>query len=472
MILDRRVGDIPVLRRYIGDQLVWEREAPPSPPWAALVNFGLSGKTSDNIAGWNNVKATSGQIAAGATFTGLLDTDGQELPITIELTSATLYERTDVVIGDNAVNQNVYKTNYSFEGGVGGSMTLSGLNDSKFYKVTLIGYAVLDVAPYLVFYTKVVLNGVDLPIQQDHDTDLEFDDSLYYIRAIDVKPINGELVFEFYPTVELPPGYDVVYPLSGLKIEEYSSSTGWEYPIELVPMGDSPIPYVVRVPDVIDESTPVIISLPSGGTEGVGTGSLDHINWIFNETLTKPLLNRNDIVPANALIVCPQFLANDWNQELLSDFIEYLEDEYSIVGNSLYLMGFSAGMEIGLAYIGLAHRAITAAVLMSSAYAGDGVDAPLLSAVAATNTPIWMFCSNNDGLVPLSNFLDIRTQLLASNPDYPLKVTVFNDNTHYRPMMYLYNDKLDVPLPLPTVGGYDSYTRGEHWDWLLSHGVD
>lgn len=470
MILDRRVGDIPVLRRYIGDQLVWEREEPVEKLWEAFVNFGLAGKTSDDLSGWNNVKATSGQVTSGATFTGIKNTDGEDTPIEIQVGPANLFQRTET-IHDPAVNQNVYKTSYDFPA-PGGSFKITGLNDSRRYRITIFGGCFAGASSYVVIYTKCVLNGVELPIQQDHDVDENPDTTLYYIRAIDVQPVDGELEFEFFTNTDIPVGFDLSFSLSGLRIEEYSVSTGWQYPIELVPKGAAlDFPYAIRVPGVVNPDTPLVVSTPTGGSEGIGSGSLDHINWIFTETLVKPLINGNPTVPSDPIIVCPQYLSNDWNQGHLADLIDHIVDEYGLNGEHIYLMGFSGGLEVALAYIGEKHRQVRAAVLGSSRYTyadyAPGT-APDYAQIASTNTPIWLFGSNNDPVVPFASFIDIRDKILAEDPNYPLKVTVYNDNTHYWPMIYVYSSGVVGLPPRTIVPGYEPYTPGEHWSWMFS----
>src|SRR5690606_25664212 len=93
-------------------------------------------------------------------------------------------------------------------------------------------------------------------------------------------------------------------------------------------------------------------------------------------------------------------------------------------------------------------------------------DSPSIEDIAAKNVPIWLFADTGDPTISVSQVQDVRDGLLAVNPSYPVRMSVFEGGTHYTTARYTYGQRTDFPSVSPM---YDPYRNGEIYKWLMSH---
>lgn len=446
------VGSGEATRMYKGNVLVWERED----NWALGVNFGLVGKTDEDVPGWNNVKATESEINTGATFSDFIDYKGSERNISIEIQPSNKMDLpAGMGAGVNAPSPEAWMTAYYNVGDTG--FSIIGLDDSCLYKLSIV-VAGVDSGFTAQMPVSATVDGYPVYSFSSWDTDPSTDYSMVLLRLINLKPTSGEL------HVELSAGSGNLTLLFGVQVEEYITPKPDLMPVEMYDNSVSPVPYILSRKGNIDANTPVIISVHMGGEEGDGT--IGQLVNIYPNTIFKSLVNGTYNGPTNnIMIACPQFYENENNGPLLNNFITFLETEYGISGDNVVLMGHSGGMWNALSAIGYGVHNIRAAALGASNYSvHEG--SPTIEVIADKNVPMWLFADTGDPVISVAQVESVKNGLVASNPSYPVKMSVFEGGTHYTTARYTYGKRSDFPS---VSSSYDMYVNGEIYSWLLNH---
>lgn len=425
--------------------------------WALGVNFGVVGKTGDEAPDWNNVKATESEISNGAFFSGLTDYEGRLQAISIEVQpSSKLDAPAGLGAGLSAPSPNAWMTSYYNVGATG--FTISGLDDNKLYKLTIVSVGV-DAGFTTQFPVSVDINGAPVETMFTWDTDPLTDYTMALIRVPNITPSSGTIDVGLTSS-----GLGNLTLLFGVQIEQYSQPKPSLMPIEMFDNSVSPVPYILARKGGVGVDTPVIICLHMGGEEG--DGSIDQLSRIYHNTIFKSLVNGAYNGPTdNILIACPQFYANVDNAHLLNDFITYLKGEYNVDSDKVYIMGGSAGGENALYYAGYTGRGEPfhniAAMMVANTPLTPGYVS--FGEIAASEIPIWFFSATGDNVPWIQDIVD---GIINVDPDYPLRMSVFTGGDHWTPVQFIYGKRDDA---LPIEAGYDPYQNGEIYDWLLSH---
>lgn len=441
--------------------------------WSSYINYGWEEDGID-IPGWENVKPAN--LGTGGTFNNILDTNGvPRLNLIFPNSSVADAPQAiqDMYLG-NPEHPDLYK--YLFVNTGNGELHITGLDDDKFYQIIVVGNS-FDPVVLETAALPVIVNGEPVDIPQWPDYDPTFEYSRSFVNIWNIQSDGGVIHLEYVSTVEHPA---TVY--FGLIVNEYREpvSQNSSYEITAIPTDDvlePPVPYYTAIrAGTENDELPLIISLPPGGTEG--DGSSGQLGIIKSSTLYSAVEKGTFNPPEDVRVVACQFYENTNNADLLEDLIGHLISTYNIDESRIYLVGISAGMSVGLSYIGGGYQyPIAAAALSCSMYTPDEIGwegYPSFEDIASTEVPLWLWGVEGDGAMP-AMVEDVKDELLDVDEEYPVKFSVLNSISalsavnHGAPAIYQYGRRDDFPGMVP---GHDEYRNGEIWRWLLEYSIE
>src|SRR5690606_29364582 len=124
----------------LGVDVVWEKEVPEVFNWEARFNLSYDGATDDEVVGANIIRPVPSSliIPNPTAFGTILDTNGNTLPISVQMTG----DNTRADVGETTPPSNPDSNLYSQKWWNNGNwfIDFSGLDDTKRYTAQLVSY--------------------------------------------------------------------------------------------------------------------------------------------------------------------------------------------------------------------------------------------------------------------------------------------------------------------------------------------
>lgn len=170
---------------------------------------------------------------------------------------------------------------------------------------------------------------------------------------------------------------------------------------------------VIKYPDI---SYPACFFL-GGETEISSTGE---IKLIKNGTLPEVIHLGHDVP---CLVISPQHVAEDWNGDFVTEFVNYAKANYAIQSDMVYMTGIGSGAYATWEYVKQHPEAVAAIAPISG-------DVSTTSICNLTDVAVWAFHNDNDLTVSADNMISAIQALDACVPTREVKSLIFPDPGH------------------------------------------
>jgi len=181
-------------------------------------------------------------------------------------------------------------------------------------------------------------------------------------------------------------------------------------------LGETDYNFWINLPsqEILENKPPVIVFLHGRSLSGTD------INRVKRYGILRAIEKGKEIP---AIVVAPQLPSGPWDADKVNEVLEYVEKNYAIDKNRIYVTGMSLGSYGTMKFVGKYHNKIAAAVSICGG--GDDGDACNLSQV-----PIKVIHGDKDFIVRLSESKKIVNSIKKCNVNAPVELHVVKGGTH------------------------------------------
>lgn len=462
------IGSNEVTKLYLGADVVWEKGMPEDFNWEARFNLSYDGATDDDVIGANIIRPVPSSliIPNPTAFGTILDTNGNTLPISVQMTGSNTRADVGETTPPSNPDSNLYRQRWWNNGNW--FIDFSGLDDTKRYTAQLVSYEsgstegqVITTVTYRKGANATNLSSISADASDPNPVSYEFSDQ-HQIRHDELLTDGGAMRL-----IVQRNGSVARSVLSYIVLKEYDIVIDGVQTLQVSGVTSSPLPFVEYVPNGTGLK-PAFIFLHGSGERGNGSAGALSLAMRYgpNASVVSGTFKKDAYAFTPQIPVGASSYWQDQHQ-LLSDYIDWLLLNYNIDPAKVYLIGYSDGaLGIG-AQVSRHPGKIAAGVCIGydPMYYG-GTDYPewIVDPELLKDIPIWVFKNRYDpSSYGFQNVVDGVAAVNALNPSIE-PFTVFNDYTHE------YAQKICNGTGMGRLvdGGYDPFNQ-DIYDWLLSH---
>lgn len=180
--------------------------------------------------------------------------------------------------------------------------------------------------------------------------------------------------------------------------------------------GETTYNFWINLPkqEILENKPPVLIFLHGKSLSGTDLNRVKRYG-VFRA------IEKGREIPA--IVVAPQLPSGPWNPDNVNEILEYVEKNYNIDKNRIYVTGMSLGSYGTMKFVGKYHEKIAAAVSIC----GGGEDA---DACNLAQVPIKVIHGDKDYIVKLSESQKIVNAIKKCDNNAPVEFQIIKGGNH------------------------------------------